>query len=204
MPDVTILHAPLPCDLPASRVASLLERLPYARRLELESRDPAARSASLLGLELLLEGVRRLRGHPPELARLSFPQDGKPRLDGGPWFSTTHTASRIAVALSDDCDLGIDLEECSTAGPDRAALQRWTATEAALKALGLGVRHAREVKIDEQLAIARLHDRVLHLRTVDLGPDCIAHLATLAPVGEVEVRKGMGDRGQCRRCGGKR
>src|SRR5512137_2583585 len=108
MPDVTILHAPLPFDLPATRAAWLLARLPYARRLELESRDPAARSASLLGLELLLEGVQRLRGRVPELARLSFPQGGKPRLDGGPWFSTSHTASRVAVALSEGCDLGID------------------------------------------------------------------------------------------------
>lgn len=195
MPDVTILHAPLPFELPAPRVASLLAHLPYARRLELESRDPAARSASLLGLELLLEGVQRLRGHAPELARLSFPQDGKPRLDGGPWFSTTHTASRIAVALSDGCDLGIDLEECSTVRSDRAALQRWTATEATLKALGLGARHAREVKLDEQLAIAHLRDRVLHLRTLDLGPDCVAYLATLAPVRAVEVRKRMVDSG---------
>ena len=114
-------------------------------------------------------------------------------LDGGPWFSISHTVSRVAVALSDRCDLGIDLEECSAARPDRAALQRWTATEASLKALGLGVRYAREVRIDEQLAIAQLRDQVLHLREVDLEPGCVASLATLEPVGEVEVRKGIGE-----------
>jgi len=198
MPDVTVLHALLPADLPAPRVASLLARLPYARRLELESRDAAARSASLLGVELLCEGVLRLRGHALELARLSFPQGGKPMLDGGPWFSVSHTASRVAVALSERCDLGIDLEECNAARPDRAALQRWTATEATLKAVGLGVRHAREVRIDEQFAIAQLRDRVLHLRAVDLEPGCVAYLATLAPVRAVEVsewRIGQADSG---------
>ncbi len=195
MPDVTVLHARLPAALSAPRVALLLAQLPYARRLELESRDPAARKASLLGVELLLEGVLRLRGGAPELARLSFPQDGKPMLDGGPWFSISHTASRIAVALSDRCDLGIDLEECSPARPDRAALQRWTATEATLKAVGLGVRYAREVRIDERFATAQLRDRVLHLRTVDLGPGCVAYLATREPVGEVEVRKRIADSG---------
>ena len=159
MPDVTVLHAPLPADLPAPRVALLLAQLPYARRLELESRDPAARSASLLGVELLLEGVLRLRGGALDLARLSFPQDGKPMLDGGPWFSISHAESRIAVALSDRCDLGIDLEEYSAARPDRAALQRWTATEATLKAVGLGVRYAREVRIDEQFATAQLREQ---------------------------------------------
>jgi hypothetical protein len=187
MPDVTVLHAPLPAALPAPRVASLLARLPYARRLDLESRDPAARGASLLGLELLLEGVLRLRGQALELARLSFPQDGKPILDGGPWFSLSHSGSRVAVALSDRGDLGIDLEEFSAARPDCAALQRWTATEAALKAVGLGVRHAREVRIDERFAIAQLCDRVVHLRKVDLDPGCVTYLATLEPVGEVEV-----------------
>jgi hypothetical protein len=51
------------------------------------------------------------------------------------------------------------------------------------------------VRIDEQFAIAQLRERVLHLRTVDLGPGCVACLATLEPVGEVEVRKEIGDRG---------
>jgi phosphopantetheinyl transferase len=195
MPDVTVLHTPLPADLSPPRVALLLAQLPYARRLELESRDPAARSASLLGVELLLEGVLRLRGRALEPARLSFPQDGKPILDGGPWFSVSHTASRVAVALSDCCDLGIDLEECSAARPDRAALQHWTAIEATLKAVGLGVRHVREVRIDEEFETAQLRDRVLHLRKVDLEPGCVAYLATLAPVGEVEVRKRIADSG---------
>ena len=194
MPDVTVLHAPLPADLPAPRVALLLAQLPYARQLDLARRDPAALSASLLGLELLLEGVLRLRGHALELARLSFPQDGKPMLDGGPWFSISHTASRVAVALSDCCDLGIDLEEYSAARPDRTALQRWTATEATLKAVGLGVRYAREVRIDEQFSIAQLREHVLHLRAIDLGAGCVAYLATLAPVGGVEVRKRIADR----------
>jgi len=193
MPDVTVLHALLPAALSAPRVASLLARLPYARRLELESRDPAARNASLLGVELLLEGVLRLRGGALDLARLSFPQDGKPMLDGGPWFSISHAESRVAVALSDRCDLGIDLEEYSAARPDHAARQRWTATEATLKAVGLGVRYAREVRIDEQFETAQLREHILHLREVDLGPGCVAYLATLAPVGEVEVRKGTGE-----------
>jgi phosphopantetheinyl transferase len=198
MPDVTVLHARLPATLHASRVALLLAQLPYARRLELESRDPTARDASLLGLELLLEGVLRLRGGALDLARLSFPQDGKPMLDGGPWFSISHAASRIVVALSDRCDLGFDLEECSAALPDRVALQRWTATEATLKAVGLGVRYAREVRIDEQFATAQLRDRGLHLREVDLGPGCVAYLATLEPVRAVEVsewRIGQADSG---------
>jgi hypothetical protein len=51
------------------------------------------------------------------------------------------------------------------------------------------------VRIDEQFAIAQLREQVLHLRELDLVPGCVAYLATLEPVGEVEVRKGIGDRG---------
>lgn len=187
MPDVTILHAPLPADLPESRAAWLLARLPYARQLELEGRDRDARLASLLWLELLLEGVRRLRGREADLARLSFPQDGKPRLDGGPWFSVSHAESRVAAALSDRCDLGIDLESQDSGRLDRVALERWTCIEATLKALGCGSRRAREVRVDGQAGVARLDGRIVHLRRVALAPDCVTHLATLEPVGEVEV-----------------
>ena len=110
--------------LSAPRVALLLAQLPYARRLELERRDPAARHASLLGVELLLEGVLRLRGGALDLARLSLSRRTASRCSTAGHGSASHIRqSRVAVALSDRCDLGIDLEECSAARPDRAALR---------------------------------------------------------------------------------
>ena len=183
-----VLHAP-PAGFDVGGAASLLERLPYARRLELERREAAARNASLLAVELLCDGFLRLRGVRLDPSRLQFPQGGKPRLDGGPWFSVSHARARVAVALSDRCDLGFDLEHIGAAGRDRDALERWTATEATLKATGAGIRRARDVQLASDLATARIDGQTVHLRGVTLAPDCVARLATLEPVGDVVVEE---------------
>lgn len=187
MTDVLVLHAALRDALEAGRAAWLLERLPYARRLDLERRDDAARSASLIGLELLVDGVTRLRGAPPEWSRLRFPTGGRPQLENGPWFSVSHSATRVAVALSEVGELGFDLEDVHGTRLDRAALARWTAVEASLKATGSDLRQARDVRLAADLATAELAGRRVHLQHVALQPDCVACLATLQPVAGVVV-----------------
>jgi len=181
-----VLHAQ-PARFDTSGAASLLERLPYAYRLELERREAGERSASLLAVELLCDGFLRLRGVRLDPSRLQFPQGGKPRLDGGPWFSVSHARARVAVALSDRCDLGLDLEDIGATGRDRDALERWTATEATLKATGAGIRRAGDVRLAADLATARVDGVTVHLRRVTLAPDCVARLGTLEPLGEVAV-----------------
>jgi len=183
-----VLHAP-PARFDAAGGASLLERLPYAYRLELERREAAERNASLLAVELLCDGFLRLRGARLDPSRLQFPQGGKPRLDGGPWFSVSHAGARVAVALSDRCDLGLDLEHIGASANDRDALERWTATEATLKATGAGIRRACDVQLATDLASARIDGVTVHLRRITLAPDCVARLGTLEPVDEVVVEE---------------
>jgi phosphopantetheinyl transferase len=192
MSDVIVLHAARVGQADAGRMQSLLERLPYAYRLELERRDAAARSASLQGLGLLAEGIRRLREAAFDPSRLRFPEGGKPALEGGPHFSISHGGSRVAVALSERCVLGLDIEDVGTSGCSRSALVRWTAVEAALKACGAGVRRAPEVRVSQDLATAELAGAVVHLRPVTLAADCVATLATREPVGRVTVEEAPG------------
>lgn len=165
---------------------SLLQRLPYARRLELERRDPRARGASLLGLGLVLDGLAGVRGRAVDVRELQFPQGGKPRCAGGESFSVSHTARRVAVAVSGDCEVGIDVEDLDAQcdpGPDaRQKLEHWTAVEAVLKAAAVGLRHAREVQVDRTAMHARFGDREFFVRPLDLGPGVVAHLATTGPV----------------------
>lgn len=187
---VMVLHAVLHGAPPAGRAGALLERLPYAYRLELERRDPAARAASLRGLELLCEGVARLRGSPVELPRLRIAAEGKPYLEDGPWFSISHATTRVAVALSEQCELGLDLEDRAAGGAQLAALDRWTALEAALKAVGAGLRQARAVHLSPDLATAVIGGVTVHTRRVMLGPDAVARLATREPVDDVRVVEG--------------
>lgn len=177
MSEVTVLHAPLDGLFDPDRAAFLLERLPYARRLELERRDAAARAASLRALELLMDGIERLRGTVPDLSRLRYAEGARPALQGGPWFSISHSALRVAVAISDACEPGIDVEDLAS-GADERRLARWTAVEATLKAAGSGLRRAQDVQVAPDLTSARFDGREFLLQRVALAPGCVAHVAT--------------------------
>lgn len=184
MIEVTVLHAPLVGPLDAGREAWLLERLPYARRQELERREAQARAASLHALELLRCGVARLRGTALEMTALRYPAGGKPALAGGPCFSISHSTTRVAVALSEQCEVGIDVEDLLAAA-DEDRLRQWTAVEATLKAAGSGLRRAREVRLAPDLAAARFGAQDYRLHRLWLASGCIAHLAT---AGEARVQ----------------
>jgi phosphopantetheinyl transferase len=72
-------------------------------------------------------------------------------MPGGPDFSISHCEGRVACAVSAGSTVGLDIELESRAG-GRAWLQRWTATEAVLKAAGIGLRSAADVRIDASAA----------------------------------------------------
>jgi hypothetical protein len=193
MNGVLILHSSLDGDGGDARADALLMRLQYARRLELARRDPDARLASLAGLALALAGAARLRGRRVEPGELRFPSNGKPGLAGGPSFSVAHSATRVAVAISDDSEVGLDLEDSTAAAPDdvRATLrlQRWTAIEAALKAVGAGLRSAAELRMSGDLATASFTGIGINLQRVAIAADCVACLATLARIADVRVER---------------
>jgi hypothetical protein len=182
MTDAIILHASL--RRPASPHADqkLLQALPYAKRLELASRSSEGRRTSLAALGLTLMAAERIgrRSHSP--GAFSFPAEGKPVLRDGPRFSVSHTASYVACIVCAVSECGIDIEETG-AYPDAATvlkLERWTATEAALKAAGQGLRAAREVVLGDSLDFAVLRDQQFVLQALDAVPGCIGHVASSA------------------------
>lgn len=189
MCEVMVLHAELASQAGMAGDHSLLQRLPYAYRLELERRDATARSASLAALRLLAQGVQRLRGVPLDVTRLHVPEGGKAFLDGGPCFSISHSAQRAAVAISEHGDIGLDVEDLGTHGMDRTGLERWTAIEAALKVMGAGLRRAHELQLSPDLSTAELGGVVVHTRPLELSPGCVARLATREPVRSVVIER---------------
>ncbi len=133
MTDAIILHASLRLPLACPPWHEpLLQALPYARRLELERRAPAARRASLAGLALALLARRGSRGRSCRPGFRVSP-DRQAAAAGGPGFSLPHSLSHVACLVCADTDCGIDLEDLpEPADPATAPkLQRWTATEAA-------------------------------------------------------------------------
>jgi hypothetical protein len=185
MTDAIILHAPLrlPLSCPSWQ-GSLLRALPYAHGLELERREPAARRASLAGLGLVLEGAARItrREFPPQA--FTFPPAGKPRLVGGPYFSISHSSSTVTCIVCADTDCGIDIEDRLDAADamTMAKLQRWTATEAALKAAGLGLRATGDVALADLLRAAIVRSQRYELQSLDDIPGVIGHVAAKVPL----------------------
>ncbi len=188
MCDVLVLHAALAANSPPA-AARLLEALPYAYRLELGRRSEPARLASLAGISLLLDAVRRMRGETADLRDLRMFSGSRPAFECGPSFSIAHSTTRVAVAASDCCEPGLDLEDVGTAGRTLPQLARWTALEATLKAMGAGLREVREVQLDDDLSGARFRGTRLHLRPVHLVAGCVAHLAARAVITDVTIEE---------------
>lgn len=175
-------------DAPEAVLDGLLAALPYGRRLELEARDAAARRAGLAGTALALAALARVRGSPVRAAELAFPQGGKPAVPGGPDFSVAHAGDAVGVAAVPAGLVGFDLEPLVDVA-DRARLERWTATEAVLKAAGRGLRDAGEVELSPALDAGRLAARHYRLHCVDAGMDCLAWLATDRGLAGVDVER---------------
>jgi phosphopantetheinyl transferase len=183
---VIVLHAPSAGHASPGWQQRLLQRLPYARRLELESRTAESRRASLTGTALLMRAAQRLGCGDVGPADLRFPQGAKPRLAGGPYFSISHTPRRVACAASRECDLGFDHEDYAGEAPP-ARLRRWTAIEATLKAAGLGLEHAHDVELDPALHCSRLERSCFELMSLDLAPGVVACLAACTLPAAVEI-----------------
>lgn len=191
---VIVLHAALPGHFGAALDAVLLPRLAYARRLQLERCDAVARRASLAAIDLLMQGADRLGAGPLDPGRIVFPHEGKPYVEGGPRFSVSHCATRVAVALSSCCELGLDVEDgvgrpLEGREPQLSRLERWIATEAALKAVGLGLRSAGRVVLAPDLATAQVGEDAVQLRSLSLREGLVAWLAAVGPIARVSVEE---------------
>jgi phosphopantetheinyl transferase len=193
MSAVIVLHAALPGHFGAALDAMLLPRLAYARRLQLERCDAVARRASLAAIDLLMQGAVRLGTGRFDPARIVFPDGGKPYVEDGPRFSISHCTARVAVALSSCCELGIDVEDAIGTPQGRdlqlSRLERWTATEAALKAAGLGLRSAGQVVLAPGLATAQVGEVKVQLRSLSLREGVVACLASIGPFARVSVEE---------------
>lgn len=159
----------------------MLGLLPAARRAAwLRQRDPAARRATLCGIELLCHLAGSLGVAPPAVGALAYPEKGKPLWRDGPAFSIAHAGGVVACVVSTATSrLGLDieptsrvtgrvlrriaspqeLERCRVLGWSPADL--WTSKEAVVKASGDGVFRLAEVQVEG--ARASLDGATFHL-----------------------------------------
>jgi len=186
---------------------ALLDEAEVARARR--QRNPRNRDALVLTYalhRLLLSNV--LRCAPGEVG-VRRDDKGCPRLPGGAWHtSLSHSADRVAFAVSMTGPVGIDIEPADRAAEmdaiaervvhrdelaalaglsavarDRALLDLWVRKEALLKAAGIGLECAMEtftapVGVPLQLPGERFAGRETSLQMVDAGRDWACAAAT--------------------------
>jgi phosphopantetheinyl transferase len=135
--------------------------LPYAKRLATDAQEIEGRR-TLAGVSLARRALAALLGHEVPAHTFEFPDGGKPRVPGAPDFSIAHSGLWVGCAAVPMGRIGFDVEcerpgieqtvrvlcapdEASTLTP-QSALERWVATEAALKAFGASLREAQLVE----------------------------------------------------------
>jgi phosphopantetheinyl transferase len=185
---IMVLHGPCRRDPRSDRDPLPLVAIPYAKRLELESRTHDARYASLAGLALALRGLEAMTRRTVALAELRFPLDGKPCIAAGPDFSIAHTDGWVACAVALRGVVGLDLEVWREHEPT-VSLERWTAVEAVLKAAGAGLRRAQDVEIDLEARHGRFAGTDYCLHPLVLGTELVAHAATNSSDAIIDVHE---------------
>ena len=87
--------------------------------------------------------------------------------------------TRVACCARAGAVCGIDIEDLPAAA-DAATVQtlrRWTATEAVLKAMGLGLRAANEVAVDDAIAWGSMRGERFALQALTELPGVVGHIA---------------------------
>lgn len=169
---------------------------------------PRHRRQSTLGAVLLRLAVARHRGVPADRLRVvrACPScaepHGRPRLpEHRLSVSVSHSGRRVAVAVSDRGEIGVDVERhLPTGGHTAAELARWCRREAVVKATGDGLRvRIRDVRISPPPGPLRLlaypgrpdlRARIWDLRP---GPGHLGAAALVTPA-ELPVRARLVER----------
>lgn len=187
-------------ELSPSREAKWLDDLPPARRARVAAwpmrRD---RHRSLLASRVLLELLRRL-GHPPSaLGSLGEPERGRPTLALPLDFSVSHCDGRIAVAVSTEGRVGVDVEKIEPLSADdfprylnpaerawagacaRRFCTVWTRKEAVAKAAGsAGFASLPAIDTSAGDDRARFAGRLWQTAPLAVGAGHVGHVACAA------------------------
>lgn len=153
---VILYHARLPGWLAPADAAGLVERIPYAKRVGLAARR-VDREASLAGIALAVAAASTIRGRALAPETLRFAPGEKPvfATRDAPVFSIAHAGSTVVAVAAARGAIGVDVESGHSSGLSAALRREWTAREAVVKALGVGLRAAPEVRIEGERATLR-------------------------------------------------
>ena len=170
-----------------------VDRLTAVRR----QARPEDRLHRLLASALLI-GAARSAGWMLSPEEVSYPPDGPPRWPGGPYCSVSHAASHVVVLIGEQAPVGVEVEEPGSASPEDLrmvlpaglrdavldgrldATDAWMRVEAALKAVGIGLRGLTDLSFLTP-SEAQWGAHRIFLRPVTLEAEQICWCAQTAP-----------------------
>ena len=171
---------------------ALARTLPPSRRAAAEQcKSEAARAQCVLGFCLVRYAVRQIA--PTASADVwMYGPNGKPHLPSGlPCFNLSHTPYGIAVAVDDELEVGVDLEQirphpglekrvlteaeqkdaARTCDPDSELIRLWSAKEAAVKRTGEGIGSLEKLR----------HTLTVGVESIKVQPGGIPHWLSVSP-----------------------
>ena len=191
---ILVTYCHLPQALPESVTATWLNDLPAGKRLSVARALVRGNGkATLVGLRLLLESMRRLGEDSFELRQIEFIAGKKPVVNGGADFNISHSGSIALCAVSATGRVGADIEKVRPvrvmqlanriAAPPEAAgvnsveefFSLWTKKEAVAKAGGATVAALSRVQLDN--GRADFDGNWWFLSQLDVAAGYVAHLA---------------------------
>ncbi len=148
------------------------------------------------GILRLLMG--QITNRKPNEIRFRKNEQGKPYLDGAPYFNVSHSGSLIQIAIS-DVEVGIDIEffgnqrdwkkimdrffhesEKETIQSEEDFLRLWTKKEALLKCVGIGI--TQELSSFDVLSESiQFNSRDYYFSTIPMQESYCGHLCTTQP-----------------------
>jgi phosphopantetheinyl transferase len=195
-----LYYSHLSGDWPEERAALFWRSLPYAKRLATDAQEIEGRR-TLAGVSLARRALAALLGREVPAKDFVFPDGGKPHVPGAPDFSIAHSGPWVGCAAVATGRIGFDVE-CERPGIEQtvrllyspeeavsltpqAALERWVATEAALKAFGASVREAQQVEFRAEQPFFR--GEPLHRTDVNVFESAAACVMTSRPIRSLET-----------------
>ncbi len=182
---------------PDERAARFQRALAYGKRLATDAQEIEGRQ-TLAGVSLARRALSAMLGREVAAREFVFPEGGKPHVPGEADFSIAHSGAWVGCAVAAAGRVGFDVE-CLREGVEKAvqvlcgeeltpaaALARWVATEAALKAHGGSVREVLDVSFREGKTFFR--GEPLFGIEVDVFEGAAACVMTSQPVRALEVR----------------
>jgi 4'-phosphopantetheinyl transferase len=167
----------------------LLQKLPlelHARALRYQLETDAY--AFVLGRLLLKAGLESLgKGHLFDTIQIS--KNGKPYIEGLS-FSISHTENRVVCAISENGEIGLDIEKIkpidlqnfvafftetemqtikAASDPMDVFYRYWTRKESIIKALGTNLAYLHKIEIDPSLDVFEENEKRWYLRDLDFG-----------------------------------